>query len=95
MERYPIKTTDNSHRVIDGEAILVNFQDSFFYHLDSVGTFIWEHCDGRHTLAQIAARLVEEYDVTLEKALQDCRNFMERLVEQGLVQWRLGPDGSR
>ncbi len=91
MEKFPVKSQDTAHRMLAGEAIVVNFHSSFFYNLNPVGAFIWEHCDGQHTVAQIAGKLAEEYDVTLEEAARDCRQFIEELVEQGLLQWRGEP----
>jgi hypothetical protein len=88
VERYPIKTGDTSHRVINREAILVNFQNSFFTISIRSGLLFGT----QHTLSQVAASLVAEYEVTLENALQDCRKFVEQLVEQGLLQWRSDPE---
>jgi len=87
MEQFPFKTKDTAHRVLSDEAIVVNFQNSFFYNLNPVGTFIWERCDGEHTLEQIAGEMVEEYEVSPEEAARDCREFIDSLVEQGLLQW--------
>jgi methyltransferase-like protein len=85
MQAYPIKTKDTAHRVLSDEAIVVNFKNSFFYSLNPVGTFIWERCDGRHSLAQIAQEVAEEYEVAPEEAARDCREFIDSLVEQGLL----------
>jgi hypothetical protein len=87
MEKFLIKTKDTAHRVLSDEAIVVNFHNSFFYNLNPVGTFIWERCDGQHTLDQIATALSEEYEVSPEVAAKDCREFIEALIEQGLLQW--------
>ncbi|MGD0972291.1 MAG: PqqD family protein [Desulfobaccales bacterium] len=87
MKKCLIKTKDTAHRVLSDEAIVVNFQNSFFYNLNPVGTFIWGRCDGQHTLRQIAADLSEEYDVSREEAARDCQEFIDSLVEQGLLQW--------
>ena len=86
-EQYLQKTKDTAHRVLSDEAIVVNFQNSFFYNLDPVGTFIWERCDGQRTLEQIAGELAGEYEVSPEEAARDCREFIDSLVEQGLLQW--------
>jgi hypothetical protein len=86
MQVYPIKTKDTAHRVLSDEAIVVNFKNSFFYSLNPVGTFIWERCDGRHSVAQIAQELAAEYEVALEEAVRDCQEFVDSLVEQGLLQ---------
>ncbi len=87
MTKYPVRTKDIAHRVLGDEAIIVNFKDSLFYNLNPVGAFIWERCDGEHTLAQIAGELAEEYDVTPEEAARDCLQFIEELVQQGLLVW--------
>jgi hypothetical protein len=87
MEKFLKKTKDTAHRVLSDEAIVVNFQNSFFYNLNPVGTFIWERCDGQHTLDQITTELSEAYEVSPEVAAKDCREFIESLIEQGLLQW--------
>lgn len=87
MERFPVKNQDTAHRKLADEAIVVNFTSSFFYNFNPVGTFIWERCDGEHTPEQIAGELAEEYEVSPEEAVRDCREFIDSLVEQGLLQW--------
>ena len=91
MERFSVKNQNTAHRMLADEVLVVNFHSSFFYNFNPVGAQIWERCDGRHTVAQIAGELAEEYDVTLEAATRDCRQFTEELVEQGLLQWRGEP----
>lgn len=87
MKKCLIKTKDTAHRVLSDEAIVVNFQNSFFYNLNPLGTFIWERCDGQHSLEEIVTALVDEYEVTPEEAGKDCQEFIDSLVEQGLLQW--------
>lgn len=87
MKKLAIKTKDTAHRVLSDEALVVNFRNSFFYNLNPVGTFIWDRCDGHHTIDQIAAEITEEYEVSPEDAARDCLEFIESLIEQGLLQW--------
>lgn len=87
MEKIPVKTKDIAHRVVGDEVIVVNFPNSNFYNLNPVGTFIWERCDGKHSLEQIAGELIEEYDISPEEAAKDCQEFIGALVECGLLQW--------
>lgn len=90
MERFPVKNPDTAHRVLADEALVVNFKSSFFYNFNPVGAFIWERCDGQHTVAQIAVELAQEYDVTLEEATRDCQEYIDGLVAEGLLEWREG-----
>ncbi len=92
MDRYPEKSNDASFRVLGDEAVIVNFKDSFFYNLNRVGTFIWNRCDGRHSVDEIARALTEEFEVSPETASHDCREFLEELAQQGLLRWQPGPE---
>jgi hypothetical protein len=87
IERYPLKTKDIAHRVLGDEAMVANLSQSSFYNLNPVGTVIWEHCDGRHSIREIAEALAAEYPVSLQEALQDCLQFVTELVEEGLLSW--------
>jgi hypothetical protein len=87
LEKSVAKTGQTSYRMLGDEAIAVNFQNAFFYHLDEVGSFIWNLCDGRHTVRQISDALVEEYEVEPGEAARDCLEFIQELVDQGLLEW--------
>jgi hypothetical protein len=91
MERFPVKNKDTAFRLLGDEAIAMNFHSSFFYNLNPMGAHIWERCDGRHTITQIAGELAQEYDVTLEEAARDCQEFIDSLVAEGLLEWQAAP----
>jgi hypothetical protein len=91
IDRYPVKNQDIAHRVLGDEAMVANLSQSSFYNLNPAGTFIWKHCDGHHTLGQIGAALATEYDLEGDTAIQDCRQFIEELVEEGLLSWIKSP----
>ncbi len=90
MERYPVRNPDTAHRMLADEAIVVNFKSSFFYNFNPVGARIWERCDGRHTVAQIAQELAEEFDVKVEEATRDCQEFIDGLVAENMLERQEG-----
>jgi hypothetical protein len=90
MERIPVKNQDTAHRKLADEAIVVNFTSSFFYNFNPVGAHIWERCDGHHNISQIAGEVAEEFEVSLEEATRDCREFIDGLVAEGLLVWQDG-----
>lgn len=94
MHRYPVRTEATAHRVVGDEALVVNFKDSFFYNLSPVGTFIWERCDGEHSVAQIVEEIVKEHDVEPEEAIRDCEQFLQELVQEGILEWHQAPKSS-
>lgn len=90
LQRYPVRKAELAHRTLGDEAVVVEFQNSYFFSLNPVGTFIWNHCDGQHSIRQIAAAIAKEYDVSLDEAARDCQDFVESLAEQGLLEINTG-----
>lgn len=50
------------------------------YNLNVVGTFIWEHLDGRTRGSDIVAALVERFEVERDRAEEDYRAFLASLL---------------
>jgi hypothetical protein len=53
--------------------------------LDKLGSFVWKQCDGRTTVAEIAARLRSEFTDTAESAEDRIRKFLLMLEKSDLV----------
>ncbi len=56
------------------------------FPLNATGAFIWERLARREPLETVAHALSREFDVTVERANVDCREFVETLVKQGLLE---------
>jgi hypothetical protein len=92
MKKRMKRAPKTAYRILAEEAIVINFDSSFFYNLNPVGTFIWERCDGSHSIDEIAAALAQEYEVEPEEAARDCREFIQELLDQGLLELMLEDD---
>ncbi len=40
---------------------LIKRENTFKANLDTIGSFIWQHCDGKTTVKQILSRLLKEF----------------------------------
>jgi hypothetical protein len=92
LAKYPTKTNDMIHRKVGTEVMAINLTNKFFYNLDPVGSFIFDRCDGQHSVAQIAAELVKEYAVEPDVAAGDCEQFLQELVQEGILVWGPVPE---
>ena len=77
-------------RRIEDEVILVPIRQSVadmesIYTLNEVGAHIWEQIDGRRTMAEILALVVEEFEVTGEEARKDLEEFISQLSAIGAI----------
>jgi hypothetical protein len=77
-------------REVAGETFLVpihghlaDLQELFV--LNEVGSWIWEHLDGRR-LDELGGGLSAEFDIDAEVAERDAGLFVEQLIEAGLAE---------
>ncbi len=73
-------------RRIDDEALLINTRKDEMCHLNPVASFLWTSLDGALTLKEIARRLVKEYEVGEEQALEDLLEFAAELIDKGVAE---------
>lgn len=84
MDTKPQQVFNVKSNVVQGKHLLVQRNNA--YEINEVGVSIWALCDGEHTLEQIAAVIGQEYEIPENTALSDCREFIDTLNEQGLLQ---------
>ena len=55
------------------------------HELNDTGSFVWKNIDGQRKAEDLAALLVEQYEVTLETALADTLSLLEELSRRKLL----------
>lgn len=55
------------------------------FELDSVGLFVWNHCDGKTTVQQLIRKLAREHKLTLREVEVATIRFLQMLVKKGLI----------
>lgn len=53
--------------------------------LDAVGSFVWLHCDGEHTVAELVAMMSEEYKVGRREIEFSLTEYLQTLGKRGMV----------
>jgi hypothetical protein len=72
-------------REIDEETVIISPGESVMHELNDTGSFVWRNIDGRRNAEDLAALLVEQYDVTRETALADTLSLLEELSSRKLL----------
>jgi Coenzyme PQQ synthesis protein D (PqqD) len=78
-------------RVVAGETLIVPVRAKVgdlasIYSFNGVGTLIWKLLESPRKVAELAAAVVEEYDVDLAQAEHDVREFVEEMKIAGLIE---------
>lgn len=84
-EQYVTKGDKTTYRVIEDEAVILNLDSGFYYSLNRSGTAIWELLDGETGVRTVAERLSKQFDVCVERALEDVHRLVQNLLKEGLV----------
>jgi len=72
-------------REIDDETVIISPGESVMHELNDTGSFVWKNIDGQRKAEDLAALLVEQYEVTLETALADTLSLLEELYTRKLL----------
>lgn len=92
LDKYVAKNNEKTaHRIIDGEAVVVNLTDSTFHTLNPVATFIWKQADGQTSVKEIAQKVCQEFEADRDTAEKDCLEFIRKLVDKDMLILSLHP----
>lgn len=71
---------------LSGELMLFDPSSSRFFVLNRTMAFIWQRCDGQHTVARMLEQLTQEFDgAQFGTAAADLERAIEELVSMGLA----------
>ena len=78
-------------RQVAGEALLVPVRGRLaemqkIFALNLVAGHIWQELDGKRSLGEIRDSVMAHFDVGREEADRDVQEFIEELLEAGLVE---------
>ena len=72
---------------LDGPVIRAKVGDlASIYNFNGTGTLIWKLLESPRSVAELAASVVEEYDVDLAQAERDVQEFVEEMKNAGLIE---------
>jgi hypothetical protein len=88
---YPRRRTDVNVRVVEGETVVLDRRLRRIHQLNATASYVWERCDGRRPVTDIAADLVRDFDVDPAIAERDAAATVEQFARAGLLQDQLSP----
>lgn len=80
------RSPDVTWNTLDEETVLLNVKTSRYYTINRIATWIWELIEPGHTLAYIADKLYEKYEVPEEDAKRDLLFYIRQLHAEGLIE---------
>jgi hypothetical protein len=72
-------------QVADGEAVLLDIESGEYFALNTVGSRIWELCDGTKSTADIVSVICTEFDAAEDIVTADVAEILSELEQVGLL----------
>ncbi len=73
------------YQELDGESVMLNYESEKYFHLNDVGTRIWQLLGESGDTETALKRLLAEYDVDEATLRRDLADIIGRLSAAGLV----------
>ena len=94
MSVHPKRRAGLRARAVDGETLLLNRERQLVHQLNTTATYIWERCDGRHSLGDIATELGQAFEIDADTVTRDVAAAVRQLEAAGLVELQRTPSTS-
>lgn len=85
--KYRVNSSLATWRVLDGEAVIINNETSYYYSLNKTGTYIWSLLvDDEMSVDEIIESVSSEYGLDGEAIRQDITAILDNLYKEKLVE---------
>ena len=83
---YSINRNQARWRIVDGEAVLINVESSYYYSLNKTGTLLWELLlDQNRSFDDLVEAVAVRYGKPGVAVEGDVRSFFDMMTAEGLV----------
>ena len=76
---------DVTARMVADECVLLDRDAGLVHHLNVTASFVWDRCDGRSTVEDIAGGMAERFDVDPAVARNDVTTVVRQLRDLNLL----------
>ena len=84
--QYSIDQNNSAWRIVDGEAVLINAETTFYYGLNSSATRIWMLLlEEDLTVAEISGRIAPDFNKTSAEISQSVAALLQELAQEKLL----------
>ena len=70
---------------MQGESVLLNLDNSYYYGLDKMGTQMWHTLSGSESIQKAYDALLARYDVEAGVLRRDLFELVQKLMDNGLL----------
>ena len=85
IQAKPQRSSDITFQSMPPETILLNLENGYYYSTNSLGSAVWQKCDGNTSIEDLISDLQPQYEISLEVLRHDVMEFIEEMVAENLL----------
>ena len=86
MAKYSVDTRQARWRIVDGEVVLLHAETSYYYNLNSSGSFLWQLlAEKSRSQEELIAALAARHELEPTLVAGDVEAVLQELLREGLV----------
>jgi len=84
-ERFKVSSQEIVHETIEGEVVIVNLENGFYYSSDKLGCVVWKFVESGYTYGQILEVLSDKYPQNRLEIKESVARMIGELRDEGLI----------
>ena len=84
-ERFTVNSQEIVHETIEGEVVIVNLENGFYYSSDKFGSVVWKLLDGGYSCGEILEALVDRYPQSKAEIEESVAAMIGELRDENLI----------
>lgn len=82
---YKINVPRVVHQILDGEAVIIDFETGAYYSMDEIGSQVWSLIDEGFCQSEIVSEFSHYYDQPAADINEAIMPFIEKLLAENLI----------
>ena len=83
---FPKRRIDVTTRDVNGETLILDRMREEVHQLNKSASYVWQRCDGKTSVAEIAQSMVHEFNVRPEDVERDLAGLIARFSDLKLLE---------
>lgn len=83
---WRVKTEDVNFERLDDEVVAIHLPSGMYFSMENAAVEVWAAIEARADFDRLAAHLVETFEVPQEQAETELSGFIDRLLEENLIE---------
>jgi hypothetical protein len=84
-QRFLLNAENAAAKVMDGEAIIINFANGAYYSLSGAGARLWSLIQSGWSLEECVGMMTRQFDADTERVRRDVERLVAELLREELI----------